>query len=137
MPDEFAKNSDLFKLEASLGDQMKQVLDELKRNTEIMHELKNSVDLLKATSQAENDRRYRLKTELVKDALAVLDEPCLIEKIKPIVIRIIDENTGKRRDGILSWLNLVKAIGGMVAAYAAYSIITNQSAIMQTLQTLK
>ena len=124
-------------LGAGLEAQMDAVIAELKRNTETMHELKHSIDLMKATTQADNDRRYRLKDELLKDALAVLDDPLFIGKVEPIVCRIIDAHACKTRDSILSWLNFIRVIGGLIVAYVAYSIIANQSTIMQTLSHIK
>jgi hypothetical protein len=118
--------------------------------TKQMAELVNVIEKSKLTSQRECDQRYQLRDDLDSDAISLFDNPSFRrhaeefvadsltgDKCKKAVCYIINEHIRNGRDGLLSWVNLIKAIGGVAIGYVAYSLISNQSAIMQTLQTLK
>lgn len=110
---------------------------ELAKVTLAMTELTHKFDIMQLAAKADNDARYRLKEDVLKDAMGLLDDERFVDKCKPLIIRVVDEHLCNARDNGVKWMKaietFVKLAIAVAAIYGGSTVINTQKSNQQAL----
>lgn len=136
MGEQFASMDDLKELRAEMKEGFAKMEAAIEILTKSVASLQRAFETSQVTTLADADRRYRVRTELIDDAMKVLDDERFICKAKPIIKQIIVEHAAETRDNIIKWGNFFRFIGVILAASIAYAFMTNQMQILTLLKSI-
>lgn len=138
--EEYLLKTDFREFTMEFKAEMEKLQESVRGLNESVNGLRNSIDMMKVTSIAENDLRYRKKDDMRTDAMLLLDDPGFIAKCQTLIKRTINEHACDMRDNSTKWIVFIKGAIGLVimlaALYGGNTVIQTQKSNQKALINL-